>query len=86
MMIDDGNYGLSQHTLTAIVVSVAYNVFESAGKVEKKKKNRKEKITRRMFDQPRRVDTYKSSQANQVTRGFTRVSSDRQPRYYESSN
>ena len=24
--------------------------------------------------------------ANQVTRGFTRVSSDRQPRYYESSN
>ena len=38
MMIDDGNYGLSQHTLTAIVVSVAYNVFESAGKVEKKKK------------------------------------------------
>jgi hypothetical protein len=29
-----------------------------------------------------RVDTYKTFQANQVTRGFTRVSSDRQPRYY----
>ena len=43
MMIDDGNYGLSQHTLTAIVVSVAYNVFESAGKVEKKKKIEKKK-------------------------------------------
>ena len=48
MMIDDGNYGLSQHTLTAIVVSVAYNVFESAGKVEKKqkieKKNNKKNV------------------------------------------
>ena len=43
MMIDDGNYGLSRHTLTAIVVSVAYNVFESAGKVEKKKKIEKKK-------------------------------------------
>ena len=60
--------------------------FRISRESRKEKKNRKEKITRRMFDQPRRVDTYKSSQANQVTRGFTRVSSDRQPRYYESSN
>jgi hypothetical protein len=48
-----------------------------------KKKKTKEYV--RMADQSSSRHVQDLS-ANQVTRGFTRVSSDRQPRYYESSN
>lgn len=51
-----------------------------------KRRRKKERKQKKKWLTSHRVDTYKTSQANQVTRGFTRVSTDRQPRYYESSN
>lgn len=73
-------------TLTRLAHYTTFSNQERLNKKEKKNIEGEEKRTRKRSPIRRRVDTYKTSQANQVTRGFTRVSSDRQPRYYESSN